>query len=161
MLETRPAQPFDASAIAALLNPIIETGGTTALTTPVDTQFVLDWMNRAPARAAWTVAERDGEIVGFQLIAPWDQIPPEACDIGSYVAQDKTGMGIGSALFEATKVAARKLGYQWINAHIRADNDSGLTYYQSRGFRDWKYVQGVTLGDGTLVDKVMKRFDLD
>ena len=61
-------------------------------------------------------------------------------------------MGIGSRLFEATR-DRRKLGYQWINAHIRADNESGLTFYQSRGFRDWKHVQGVTLKNG-MVDKV-------
>jgi len=160
MIATRPAQLFDAAAMAALLNPIIETGGTTALTQTVDAEFIRGWMAKAPARSAWTVAESEGDIVGFQLIAPWDQIPDDACDIGTYVAQDKSGMGIGSALFEATKKAASKLGYKWINAHIRADNESGLPYYQSRGFRDWKYVEGYQLDDGQIVDKVWKRFDL-
>lgn len=160
MIATRPAQPFDAAAMAALLNPIIETGGTTAMTKTIDAAYIRDWMARAPARSAWTVAESEGDIVGFQLIAPWDQIPPEACDIGTYVAQDKAGMGIGSALFEATKKAAKKLGYTWINAHIRADNHSGIPYYQSRGFRNWKYVEDVALDDGQVVDKVWKRYDL-
>ena len=160
MITTRPAQPFDAAAMAELLNPIIETGGTTAMTRTVDAQYIRDWMDSAPARSAWTVAEIDGNIVGFQLIGPWDQVPPEACDIGTYVAQGKSGMGIGSALFEATKAAAKALGYVWINANIRADNDLGLPYYQSRGFRDWKYVEGQTLENGERVNKVWKRFDL-
>lgn len=160
MIKTRPAQPFDAAAMADLLNPIIRAGDTTAMTTPVNAAYVRDWMTRAPARSAWTVAEIEGNIVGFQLIAPWEQIPPEACDIGTYVMQDKAGMGIGSILFEATKKAAKNLGYTWINAHIRADNESGLPYYQSRGFRDWKYVEGVKLDDGQIVDKIWKRFDL-
>lgn len=160
MIFTRPAQRFDAAAMAALLNPIIEKGDTTAMTQTVDAAYVRAWMDRAPARSAWTVAESEGDIVGFQLIAPWDRIPPEACDIGTYVAEGKAGMGIGSALFEATKTAARTLGYSWINAHIRADNHSGLPYYQSRGFRDWKYVEGVQLDNGQVVDKIWKRFDL-
>lgn len=160
MINTRPAQPFDAAAMADLLNPIIEKGDTTALTQTVDAAFVRAWMDRAPDRSAWTVAESEGNIVGFQLIAPWDQIPPEACDIGTYVMQEKAGMGIGSALFEATKKQAKKLGYTWINAHIRADNHSGLPYYQSRGFRDWKHVKDVTLDNGQVVDKVWKRYDL-
>ena len=73
----------------------------------------------------------------------------------------RAGLGIGSALFTATRAAAKRLGYAWINATIRADNPVGLAYYQSRGFRDWHLLEDVPLGDGTVVDKICKRFDLD
>ena len=68
--------------------------------------------------------------------------------------------GIGSALFEQTKTAARDLGYAHIHAIIRADNRGGLAYYQSRGFEDFRRLPNCTLADGTRVDKIWKRFEL-
>jgi ribosomal protein S18 acetylase RimI-like enzyme len=52
------------------------------------------------------------------------------------------------------------LGYVWINANIRADNEGGLIYYQSRGFRDYGRREGVALASGLVVDKVLKRYDI-
>ncbi|WP_343031999.1 hypothetical protein [Roseovarius bejariae] len=71
-----------------------------------------------------------------------------------------TGLGIGSRLFETTRAAARALGYQWINATIRAHNTGGLAYYQSRGFEEYARHPEQRLDDGQLVGKVSKRFDL-
>jgi L-amino acid N-acyltransferase YncA len=158
-LTVRPAAAYDSRAMARLLNAIIETGGTTAMTRPVDPDEITAW-TRAP-RAAWHVAEQAGGIVGFQWIEPSDILPTEVAAIATFTAQGQTGLGIGSALFAATEPAARALGYAWINADIRADNAGGLAYYQSRGFRDWRRVEGVRLSDGTTVDKVCKRYDLD
>jgi len=158
-LFVRPATALDVSAMARLLNQIIATGGTTAKTDPVMPDEILGWFN-APG-AAWHVAEQDGQIVGFQWIEPHEDLPPHAADIATFVQQGRTGLGIGSALFERTKGAARDLGYAWINATIRADNTGGLAYYQSRGFRDWTIVEAHRLANGQIVDRVCKRYDLD
>ena len=158
-LIVRPAHELDAAGMARLLNQIIATGGTTAMTEPVAPEELLAWTTAD--HAAWHVAEIDGEIVGFQWIEPWEELPPEAANIATFVQEGRTGLGIGSALFKATETAARDMGFLWINANIRADNESGLTYYQSRGFRDWHRVTGVQLADGLVVDKVWKRYDLD
>lgn len=158
-LRVRPAARYDTGAMAGLLNEIIATGGTTAMTVPV-TPAEMSRFIAAPG-AAWHVAETDGEIVGFQWIEPHDGLPPQACDIATFVRQGRTGHGIGSALFTATAAAARTLGYHWINATIRADNAGGLAYYQSRGFRVWNVQVDVPLGDGTFVDKISTRYDLD
>lgn len=161
MIHVRRATALDASSMAELLNAIIEKGGTTALTRPVTARDIKDWMAVDPDRSSWQVALDDAEaVVGFQWIAPHVKLPPEACDIASFVQLGRTGLGIGSALFDATRRAAVRLGYDWINATIRADNTGGLTYYQSRGFRDWAFDQGVTLDSGQVVNKISKRFDL-
>jgi len=159
MLEVRKAQVFDTTAMAVLLNQIIATGGTTAITEPVNAALLSSFMQHE--RAFWGVAEISGQIVGFQWIEPQASLPLEAANIATFVQEGQTGLGIGSQLFEMTKKAARAIGYTWINANIRADNTSGLTYYQSRGFRDWKRVEGVTLKNGLVVDKIYKRYDLD
>lgn len=152
---------LDQGSMARLLNAIIEKGGTTALTRPVTGRDIADWMAVQAPRSAWHVALDEAEqVVGFQWITPHENLPPEAVDVATFVALGQSGLGIGSALFDATRKAARDLGYQWINATIRADNEGGLTYYQSRGFRDWAYDEGVRLDSGLIVDKISKRFDL-
>jgi len=158
-LHVRRATALDTGAMARLLNPIIETGGTTAKTQPVTPAEILAWF-KTPG-AVWHVAEQAGEIVGFQWVEPHDALPAEAVDIATFVQQGRSGLGIGSALFTATEAAARDLGYGWMNAMIRADNSGGLAYYQSRGFRVWKRIEGDLLADGQVVDRVCTRFDLD
>ena len=159
MLEVRPAHKLDAREMADLLNQIIRSGGTTAIVKPVSADYIAGRI--AASFEAWFVAELDGAIVGFQYFAPSSALPPEATNIATFVQEGRTGLGIGSKLFDVTAKEARVRGYSWINADIRADNESGLTYYQSRGFRNWKRVENVTLSDGTVVDKVWKRYDLD
>lgn len=161
MITVRRANTFDAPSMADLLNAIIKRGGTTAILRPMTGDDIRKRMGFSPEQSAWNVAlDKAEKVVGFQWIAPTDYLPPEACDIASFVEIGRTGLGIGSSLFDATKQAAKELGYVWINANIRADNESGLTYYQSRGFRDWKFDEGVELADGMIVDKIHKRYEI-
>lgn len=161
MIQVRPAMNLDSGSMAKLLNAIIEKGGTTALTRPVTADDLTEWMGSAPGQSAWHVAVDEAEeVVGFQWIAPHSLLPPQAVDIATFVQIGQSGLGIGSALFAATAKAAKALGYVWINATIRADNEGGLTYYQSRGFRDWHLDEGVVLDGGQVVDKISKRYDV-
>ncbi len=147
--------------MAQLLNQIIKEGGTTALTREVTGKDIGEWMAFAPDRSAWHVAVDDRErIVGFQWIEPKEDLPVNAVDIATFVQIGQTGLGIGSALFDATKKAAKALGYSWINANIRSDNEGGLIYYQSRGFQDYGTLEGYVLSNGMTVDKTLKRYDL-
>jgi L-amino acid N-acyltransferase YncA len=159
-LTVRPAQATDAAQMAALLNEIIALGGTTAMTTPLSAEDMVAWMAKKADRSAWHVAVDGDQVLGFQLITPQDDIPPEATDIATFTKVGQVKRGIGSALFAATQEAARKLGYTWINANIRTDNTGGVRYYDSRGFRTYHTKIGVDLGENLIVDKVLKRFDL-
>jgi L-amino acid N-acyltransferase YncA len=161
MITVRRATPLDAPPMAELLNEIITEGGTTAHTRPVTSRDMAIMMQTAPGRSVWHVAlNADGALRGFQYIEPSDHLPPEAGSIATFVQIGRTGLGIGSSLFTATAKAAKSLGYVWIDADIRADNEGGLIYYQSRGFRDYGRREGVALASGHRVDKVLKRFDI-
>ena len=161
MITVARATPLDAAPMADLLNAIILAGGTTAKTEPVTRSDILDWMDHDPTRAVWHVARDDtGTVCGFQYIEPHADLPLHACDIASFVRISSTGLGIGSALFTATARAAKSLGYRWISANIRADNEGGLIYYQSRGFRDYGRIEGHQLASGQIVDKVLMRYDV-
>lgn len=161
MIHIRRAGPMDTPQMAGLLNAIIAKGGTTAITNTVTRDAIQDWMSKSPEGSVWHVAENDkGEILGFQYVQPKPGLPECACDIATFTRMGQTGLGIGSKLFEATKAAARALGYTWINATIRADNTGGLAYYQSRGFEDYAQHKDVPLENGQIVDRVSKRYDL-
>lgn len=160
-IHIRQATAFDARSMAELLNEIIAIGGTTALTKPISSDALLDWLDLESPQTATHVATNDLEqCQGFQWIGPWEDLPEDACEIGSFVRVGLVGYGIGSKLFDVTRRAAKSIGYSWIRANIRSDNESGLTYYQSRGFENYDRRKGVTLEDGSIVDKTLKRFDL-
>jgi L-amino acid N-acyltransferase YncA len=159
MIEVRPAGPFDTRQMAELLNEIIAIGGTTALTNPVEAAEIKKWMQAD--RSAWFVAEDDkGILLGFQWIEDYDTLPDDHGAISTFVRAGQTGLGIGTKLFEEMRTAAQRLGYVAIEAIIRADNEGGLAYYQSRGFENVRMLPSVTLDDGTKVDKIWKRYDL-
>lgn len=161
MINVRPAIPLDAASMARLLNAIIAQGGTTAITKEVSGDDLSQWMASNDGRAAWHVAVNAGEqVVGFQWIESAGYLPPEAAEIATFVQIGQTGLGIGSKLFDATRKAAKQMGYKWINANIRADNEGGLIYYQSRGFQDYRRIDDYEMADGHCVDKILKRYDL-
>lgn len=161
MITVRRAGSLDVRPMAELLNAIIRLGGTTAFTQEITGDTIQEWFSQAPDRSIWHIAEdAQGVLLGFQSIEPHGKLPAEACDIATFVAVGQTGLGIGSRLFEQSKRAATSLGYCWINATIRADNEGGLAYYQSRGFEDYARHPDVALANGQIVDRISKRFDL-
>lgn len=161
MISVRQAGVLDARPMAELLNEIVAQGGTTALTDPKTVSDMTAWMTAAPGQSSWVLAEDEaGQVMGFQALYASDALPAEAGEIATFARVGRTGLGIGTLLFEQTKIAAKKLGFAWINANIRADNFGGLAYYQSRGFEDYGRKKNVVLTDGTRVDKVLKRYDL-
>lgn len=160
MIHVRRAGPLDAGPMAALLNEVIAKGGTTAITTPVSREMMLEWMERDPL-SIWHIAEDGaGELLGFQWVDQWDPVQRETGHIATFARVGRTGLGIGSALFNATREAAREAGFRRIEAEIRADNAGGLAYYQSGGFEDAGRREGVLLEDGNVVDKVIKVYEL-
>jgi L-amino acid N-acyltransferase YncA len=162
-LTTRRATSNDAEAMAALINEIIAIGGTTAIETPftrasMDHEFV-----SGPHVISCIVAEENGDLLGFQvLLGSTEEEPmlPGWGSIGTYARVGQTRGGVGSALFAETKKVARAASLHTIDATIRADNTGGLSFYSRMGFVDYDRRVGVSLNDGTRVDRVRKRFDL-
>lgn len=162
-ISVRRAGALDARPMAELLNEVIKQGGTTAMTSPLTGDDLRGWMGTP--KAIWHVAEfgaedESGALLGFQWVEPHPQHGESVAQIASFARVGRTGLGTGSALFEATRAACALAGYLWINAEIRADNEGGLIYYQSRGFETYGHIRGYRLADGSTVDKVLKRYDL-
>ncbi len=164
-IQTRNVEAADCGALAALLNRIIDIGGTTAYQTPfTEARFANEFLDSA-TRIACTLALFDGHPCGYQFLGrpTKDAYPtPEAwAFIASFVAPGMQGHGIGKALWSDTLLAARSAGVQAIDATIRADNVAGLRFYSGLGFTDWDVIRGKPLHDGTPVDRIRKVFRLE
>jgi len=158
----RKATDHDAQQMTDLLNAIILKGGTTAYETPFSAdKMIADYIN--PSNLISCHVADDNGICGFQrLTRPDPQSPFDDhwAIIATFVADGMGGKGIGKKLFAANQAAARAAKIKTIDATIRADNISGLGYYNAMGFVDYDRIPAVPLKDGTLVDRIQKRFDL-
>jgi len=104
--------------------------------------------------------DESGELAGFQTLGRYPGLPGDIGDIGTFARIEGKQRGVGSALFPVTVTRARQLGHSAINATIRADNAGGLAFYAKQGFVDHGVTPGVSLADGTPVDRVHKRYSL-
>ena len=163
-LKIRQARPEDASDMVGIINPIIMTGGTTAHMTPFDDARMTRHYISPKRKVSCVLAKWDDAPAGFQSLA-WpdeegDPFPDGWAIIASFVDQSMAGKGIGRALFEQTMIMARQAGVTTIDATIRADNSSGLGYYERMGFRTYEVLPAVALRDGTRVDRIRKKLEV-
>jgi L-amino acid N-acyltransferase YncA len=161
-LTVRPVTDADAAELAELLNAIIARGGTTALQEPFTARRLADAYLTGPDVICCFVAEdAAGQLLGFQTLGRYPGLPDGWGDIGTFTRVGGVQRGVGTALFAATRAEARRQGLAGLNATIRADNSGGLAFYGRMGFADHSLTPAVPLADGTLVDRVHKRFALD
>ncbi len=160
-LSVRPAQDNDAAELCDLLNEIIAIGGSTAYEAPLtQDQFSSKFLTGNGLVSCFVAVGSNEALLGFQWLQRSEKLPEDWGDIATFAKANSTVRGIGSALFAMTRKQALEAGVVAINATIRADNVSGLGYYSKMGFEDYNVIKGIALNDGTLVDRVQKRFDL-
>ncbi len=164
-ISIRPAIAADAPAMTALINKIIALGGTTAHQRAFDAARMQAHYIAPPRCICCFVADRNGQILGFQALEwadpDWDgagKLPADWAVIATFVDIGHQGMGIGSGLFGATLGAAEAAGVVAIDATIRADNEGGLFYYEDMGFEDYGIIRDEPLRDGRRVDRIRKKF---
>lgn len=157
----RDAVEDDAPHLTALLNEIIEIGGTTAIETPLTTADFQDYFMRGAAFLSCVVAlSPTAERLGFQALGRQEGLPDDWADIATFARAAPKTPGVGRALFAETKTRAAAQRIAAIHAMIRADNVGGLAFYEKMGFRDHAVRPAVPLRNGTPVDRISKVFRL-
>lgn len=137
----RPAEKNDADGIAAVLADLVEAGKRKKR---CDREFALKHYVSHPERIECFVAEDEhGAILGFQSLkrALADNeygVAPGWGVIGTHISPKAARRGVGRALFNATKQAARCSGIPAIEAFIGSANTDGQAYYEAMGFRDYR-----------------------
>ena len=103
---------------------------------------------------------RSGGIAGFQALVKSFGLPVNWVDIATFARVKPKVRGVGTSLFNSTREFAKESHVNVINAKIRADNESGLSYYSKMGFVEYKTDKAIPLKDGTPVDRISMRFDI-
>ncbi|HWT61995.1 MAG TPA: GNAT family N-acetyltransferase [Ochrobactrum sp.] len=143
-MEIRPVRIADADGMSKVLKEIIDTTGRQR---EYDRDHVIARYISDPNRIECHVAIVDGEVLGFQSLkhATEGNLYGVAVGwgiIGTHVSPRAARKGVGSALFAATRQAAKVAGITDIDASIGDDNDIGLAYYEAIGFRTYRTSPG-------------------
>lgn len=143
-VHVRAALPQDASAMARILNEIIEIGGTTAHRERFDEQRIISYFISPKLGISCFVALESEQLLGFQSLDwsdpdwPGDRLPADWGVIATFVDPHAHKRGAGRALFANTVEAAKKAGVSFIDATIRKENAGGQAFYQGVGFTDYR-----------------------
>jgi GNAT superfamily N-acetyltransferase len=158
-INVRKALKSDSNVLSELLNEIIIIGGSTAFESPLSASEFDSFFLCGSSFICCHVAENSaGEVLGFQSLTRHPELPIGWADIATFARANPKVFGVGTALFQKTVPYARDIGIATINATIRADNVSGLSYYSKIGFLDYSVANDVPLNDGTLIDRISKKF---
>ncbi|TCU10035.1 GNAT family N-acetyltransferase [Rhizobium sullae] len=131
----RAATTLDSTALALLLNRIVEEGDKTAIDTTFDAREFQQWFITGPHCRSCVVAEAtDGRLLGFQALERYHDLPEGWADIATFLDASARGKGIGKALREKTFEAAEALGIGVLRAVVRAQNAQAIAYYRECGF---------------------------
>jgi len=161
----------DVPGACRILNDIIQVGGTTAYEEPLsETDFLIHFLIGDSRISCIICEDSNADILGFQSLAINKKLPIGWVDIATFARVNPKTKGVGTLLFATSKqflVTGRVQDakvcvtpYQMINATIRADNKSGLSYYSKMGFVDYHCDRAVPLNDGTPVDRISKQYKL-
>ena len=149
----RDALAADAPLMADLLNEIIARGGTTARQHPMFEQDLREYFIDGPVVETSVLAQVGEAVIGWQSLGIWRG----EIQLGTFVRIGMQAKGVGAALFAQTLERARSKGLTEMMAHRRADNATGLAYYERLGFVDIGGDPEFTLEDGRVVGQVHRR----
>jgi L-amino acid N-acyltransferase YncA len=156
----REAQIDDAEAIINLLNPIIQAGVYTVLTTPFSIEAEQAFILNFPKQGIFHVAvcRDEQKVVGCQNVEPFATYTSAFAHvgvIGTFVDLSSRRQGVGKSLFKATFEVARDKGYEKLFSFVRADNAAALATYLSQGFYSIGTAQRHAKINGIYIDEIM------
>lgn len=151
----RTARPDDATAIAAIWNPIIADTSITFTTQPKTETGVKAVI--AERGAAFVVAERAGTLLGFATWGPFRSGPGYAASAEHtiHLAPAARRQGIGRALMQALEDRARAAGIHVLVGGISADNADAIAFHATLGYAETARMPEVGRKFGRWLDLVL------
>ncbi len=156
-LTVRDARAEDAAAIAIIYNQGIVDRIATQETDERTPEERVEWLAARGQRHPVLVAERNGIVVGWGSLNPFN--PRKAydyvVDFSVYVERAWRGKGVGSALLRALIARAKQLGYHKLVLSAFPWNALGMALYEKYGFRTVGTYKEQGLLDGKWVDTII------
>lgn len=154
----RKALKTDSKELCSILNEIIVIGGTTGFEIALSESEFESYFLNGQNYIECLLTENNGIIFGFQSLSHRSDLPTHWADIATFARVNSNIKGVGTALFESTLNFSRMQDITTLNATIRADNNPGLSYYDKMGFENYSIAKEIPLKDGTLVDRISKKY---
>ena len=144
-LTIRPVAPGDLAAAGAIYNHYVLNSVCTFAEQPEDGAYWQDWLaeHRGPHPAI--VAVRDGGIVGWGTLSPWNVrcAYRHSVEDSVYVAHEHLGQGIGRALLGELIDLARRCGHRNVIAQIADHQAASEALHRRFGFEPVGCLLGV------------------
>ena len=155
-MKIRPARENDLAAINAIYNHYVLHSTCTYQVTPETDAARLAWFRGRGENHPVTVAEADGEVVGWASLNRYH--PREAyartVENSVYVRHDRHRCGIGRALLADLIGRARELGHHTILAGISAEQAASIALHGAFGFQKVAHFRELGWKQGAWLDVV-------
>jgi L-amino acid N-acyltransferase YncA len=159
----RAATPADAGAIAAIYAHHVLHGTASFDTDPPPAHAWADKIGAIASRGwPFLVAEVDATVAGYAYATQFRDRPAYAgtCEDSIYVAPDRVGQGLGTALLSALIEAARDYGFEQMIAVIGGAEPASVALHAKAGFAEAGRMRGVGRKFGRLLDTLYMQRDL-
>jgi putative acetyltransferase len=138
MLTSRPIQPQDDAAVAAIIRQVMPEFGADGPGFAIHDPEV-DHMSAAysaPGAAYFVVIGEDGQVVGGAGVAALEGGEPDVCELKKmYFLPSARGKGMGEALLRQCLEAARNLGYRACYLETLSGMNQAIHLYTKLGFQ--------------------------
>jgi phosphinothricin acetyltransferase len=138
-ISIRPAALADAAAMAAIYNQAVVGSTATFDTEPEAVEQREAWLrdHTAPQHPV-LVAERDGRVVGWASLSRYSDRCAYIATVeaSTYIDENETGRGLGTALSEAVMEAGRRGGVHAVISRICTENTASLAMVRKLGFEE-------------------------
>ena len=153
----RPAQPADASKIAAIYAHHVTHGTASFDTTPrTEAETALKIAECAAHGWPFLVAGAGDDVVGYAYATQFRNRPAytSTCENSIYVAASRLGQGIGRTLLAALVEAARQAGFRQMIAVIGGAEPASVALHIKAGFTEAGRMRSVGRKFGRWLDTV-------
>jgi len=132
----RPIQPSDNATLAHIIRATLTEFGANRPGT-VFTDRATDSLYQLfqQTKAAYYVAEIDGQMVGGGGIFPTEGLPGQTCElVKMYLLPEARGLGLGRTIIEKCLQTAKDWGFRQVYIETMPELKKALTIYEKFGF---------------------------
>jgi L-amino acid N-acyltransferase YncA len=137
-VSVRRATTEDAEGIVAIWQEIVAERSYSAVDVPFGIDEEREYIRSLSSREGIFVAlSAAGHVVGFQSLDQWTKLfrsMDHVGQLGTFVAREWRGCGVGTSLAKCTFDHARANGFEKLVIYVRAGNTGAQTFYASLGF---------------------------
>lgn len=158
----RPASPADLPAITEIYNQAVAERIATCDLSDVPVDRRAEWLARHRHPYGVWVAD-DGQVCGWVAVSAYDTKPcfHRTATFATYVARDRRGTGVGTALRRVMIEEARRRGFHSLVNRVWANNEASIALAKQFGFHQVGHFPELVEMAGEYIDCLFFQLILD